>query len=138
MTTKFRVSFACSYTEVFNTTTGEECTEGFPSIMLQDVQDQKINHFNSTRLIPEMNFTCSGTMTKVTVAGKQQDIMTCGDPTCEPMKLQIWRLENSTVDGAGYQRVGSINLTFNVTMTHSTDNNNTRCTHSVINSRSSV
>ena len=98
--------------------------------MLQDVQDQKINHFNSTRLIPDMNFTCCGTMTKVTVAGKQQN-MSCGDATCEPMKLQIWRLENSTVEGR-YQRVGNINLTFNITMTHSTDNNNVISTYECI------
>ena len=102
------------------------CTEGFPSIC-QDVQDQmteKINHFNSTicRLISEMNFACRGTITRVTVAGKQQN-MSCGDATCEPMKLQIWRLENSTVVDRGYQRVGNINLTFNITINCSTDNN---------------
>ena len=82
---------------------------------MQDVRDrrsmiEKIDNFNSIRLIPEMNFTCAGTTKKVTVVGKRQNNMR------EPMKLQIWRLENSTaVDGrARYQRVENIDLTFNI------------------------
>ena len=50
---------------------------------------RRIDNFNTTRLIPEINFTCSGTVEKVMMAGKIQE-------GSNPMQLQIWRPENIT------------------------------------------
>ena len=93
---------------------GEElkCTNGFPS--MQDIQGQTIDgirDFNSTtvRLIPDMNFTCSGTIERVIVAGiRRKDNQT-------PMRLQIWRPENTlTEDGIRYHRVKNIALSSSI------------------------
>ena len=88
---------------------GKECTDGFPSNVQDVVQNEmvdKINNFNSTRLIPDMNFTCNGTIKKVTVTGIKQD----GDRRpMRNMKLQIWRLETATEWGR-YHRNYSIEL----------------------------
>ena len=51
-----------------------------------------------------MNFTCSGTIKKVTVTGKKLD-----DSQRKPIKLQIWRLENATEWGR-YHRINNIEL----------------------------
>ena len=55
-----------------------------------------------------MNFTCSGTIKKVMITGIKQD----GDQR-RPMKLHIWRLENSTEWGR-YRRINNIELPSNV------------------------
>jgi hypothetical protein len=49
------------------------------------------DNFNTITLIPEMNFTCNGTIEKVIVAGKRQE-------GSNPVQLQIWRTdsENTT------------------------------------------
>ena len=85
--------------------TGEEagCTDDFPS--LQDVQCQaidRIKNFDSTRLIPGMNFTYSGTIEKVSVVGMQQN----GNK--RRVKLQIWR----PYYGTRHCRVNTIELSF--------------------------
>ena len=59
--------------------------------------------FNSIWLIPEMNFTCSGTMKKVTVVG----MIRKGK---NPLQLQIWKPENTI----GYRRVNNIILLPNI------------------------
>ena len=87
-----------------------ECTNGFPS--MQDVQGQMINginNFGSIQLIPDMNFTCSGTIVKVTVAGilRHRDSQNHG-------RLQIWRPENKTEGGIKYRRVKSIALSSSI------------------------
>ena len=76
---------------------------------------EKIDNFNSARLIPEMNFTCRGTTMKVIVAGKPQNGRPPNNMTRRPIKLQIWRLENSTIVEHGrYRRVNNIDLTPNI------------------------
>lgn len=87
-----------------------ECTNGFLS--MRDVKGQMIDgidDFNSVRLIPDMNFTCSGTIEKVTVAGiRHKDNQT-------PVRLQIWRPENTlTEDGIRYRRVKNIELSSSI------------------------
>ena len=52
-------------------------------------------------LIPEMNFTCRGTIEKVTVVGKRQE-----GPN--PMQLQIWRPVEDITEH--YHRVNNISL----------------------------
>jgi hypothetical protein len=62
------------------------------------------DNFNTITLIPEMNFTCKGTIEKVMVAGKRQNFK--GSNPMH-MQLQIWRpdSENTT-----YRRGKSIAL----------------------------
>ena len=64
--------------------------------------------FNSIWLIPDMNFTCSGTIVRVTVAGIRRN----GKP--RPVRLQIWRPENTTEDGITYHRVKKIALSSSI------------------------
>ena len=85
---------------------GEElqCLNGFPR--MRDNQRQmvrRIGNFNTIRLIPEMNFTCNGTVEKVMVAGKIQK-----GSNRIPMQLQIWRPENNITEQ--YRRVNNISL----------------------------
>ena len=92
---------------------GEEsqCLNGFPP--LEDVPDQMVGGIDHERfsnmhmitLIPEMNFTCNGTIEKVTVVGKGNSKIQEGP---NPMQLQIWRPENTT---ECYRRVKKFNIT---------------------------
>ena len=59
--------------------------------------------FNTIWLIPEMNFTCSGTVEKVTAVGMSRK-------GSKPLQLQIWKPENTT----GYRRVKNITLLPNI------------------------
>ena len=86
-----------------------ECTNGFPS--MRDVKGQMtdgIQDFNSVRLIPEMNFTCSGTIVQVIVAGRPMQRDSEDNP--QHVRLQIWRSENTTEHGIGYYRIQNIAL----------------------------
>ena len=62
------------------------CTRGFPVLPLQNVS-RVTNQpfFNRVRLIPGMNFTCNGTITRVIVAGEKRPN---GN---RAMKLNVWR-----------------------------------------------
>ena len=75
---------------------------------MQDVQCQMVGgidnfEFNTLWLIPEMNFTCSGTVEKVMAIGR-------GQKGPNPMELQIWKPENTT----DYRRVKNISLSLSV------------------------
>ena len=68
----------------------------------------QITNFNSIRLIPDMNFTCSGAIKMVTVTG-----MLKRGGQRKPIKLQTWRPGNATEYGR-YHQVNSIELPSNV------------------------
>ena len=68
------------------------CTSGFPSRLIYRVSFPTGPH---TRLIPEMNFACNGTITGYTAVLKQQD----GDQ--DPM-IQIWK-KNPSQPGSYYK-----------------------------------
>ena len=72
------------------------CTDGFPDLTVNKRLRVPAN-FNSTILIPDMKFTCSGTVdvVQVIVAGRPQRN---GNQNTGNMKLQIWR-ENATERG---------------------------------------
>ena len=63
----------------------------------------EVGYFDSTRLIPDLKFTCSGTIMRVRVAGRpQQD-------SNQSMRLQIWR-RNVTERTGKFKRINSIVL----------------------------
>ena len=82
----------------------QRCTDGFPP--MKSFQDPTVEGvmFNSTRLIPDMKFTCSGTIVRVRVAGEQQ-----GGNQKLMMTIQIWR-KNITRPGWYYDKIGDIVL----------------------------
>lgn len=62
------------------------------------------NNFHTIIIIPEINFTCNGTIVEVTVAGMQQN-------NKKNPKIQIWREEaNTTGDGLYYKSGAEIVL----------------------------
>ena len=86
-----------------------QCTDGFPAI--QEFLDPTVEgvYLNSTRLIPDMNFTCSGTIVRVTVAGMSKKINDgINQRNRSAMNLQIWR-ENTTKNGR-YHKAEDISL----------------------------
>ena len=69
----------------------------------RDLMVGRVDYFDSIRLIPDMKFTCSGTVVRVRVAGRpQQDFN-------QSMKMQIWRA-NKTENGIYYHRINDIAL----------------------------
>ena len=83
------------------------CVNGFPSMeQVQDL-DRMVNRtdlkINSTVLIPDMKFTCSGAIVNVTVAGMMLD----SDSGNQSIKLQIWR-KNENEPGRIFYRVNEI------------------------------
>ena len=76
------------------------CINGFPSVeqAVRDLDFKVIEadfKFNSTILIPDMEFTCGGTIAKVTVAGM---ILDYDDRELDMnLKLQIWRNQSETL-----------------------------------------
>ena len=77
-------------------------------IQLQrDLMVGRVDYFDSIRLIPDIKFTCSGTVVRVRVAGRpQQD-----SDFNQSMKIQIWRA-NKTKHGIYYHRINDIALPF--------------------------
>ena len=71
------------------------CTRGFPTQQLLravatgGLGTRNRPYFNRVRLIPGMNFTCNGTITRVTVAGETQPAGRQG------IKLNVWRENES-------------------------------------------
>ena len=104
-----KTSFDCVSHDCLGLTGEElECTNGFPS--MQGVQGQMIDgirDFNSVRLIPDMNFTCNGTLVEVTVVGRRRNNT---EDSRRYVRLQIWRSENTTKHGIRYYRVQNISL----------------------------
>ena len=49
---------------------------------------ENFTYYNNTILIPDMEFTCSGTVVRVRVAGRMINKSETGN---QSMKLQIWR-----------------------------------------------
>ena len=86
-----------------------QCTDGFPAI--QEFLDPTVEgvYLNSIRLIPDMNFTCSGTIVRVIVAGMPIKFNDGISPRPRSaMNLQIWR-ENTTKLGR-YHKAEDISL----------------------------
>ena len=89
-----------------------ECAaiNGFPTGTMEEIRNQELiiegNYlYDSTILIPDMKFTCSGTVVRVRVAGVK---LTETDGN-QSMKLQIWR-QNMTEPVGRYFRVDEIAL----------------------------
>ena len=83
--------------------TGQQCAYGFPGIRLF-LQNGHNTYFSGSSfaasiLIPGMNFTCDGTITRVTVGG----VMRSGNQTMK-LKFRIWK-KNATEPGI-YHRSG--------------------------------
>ena len=71
-------------------TRADRFTNGFPNVLVAeilDVRDMNTNH--TLRLIPEMTFTCNGTIVGFTVAGRQRT-----ERSMNPI-VQIWRQNSS-------------------------------------------
>ena len=84
------------------------CTVGFPTIVpgcTADSCDTKVtDHIFTIRIIPEMSFTCSGTVTCWRAAGEFCDEINAN----VNQVLSIWRGKSS--ESGIYDRVGGIEL----------------------------
>ena len=78
------------------------CSSGFPARdrIVREVFD---SNERSTRLIPEMNFTCNGTITGYTFAGVTEKMADGG----QNPEIQIWR-QNCSLPGEYYRTGASI------------------------------
>ena len=84
-------------------------TNGFPSRLVYHILPFPMDHGSGVIvLIPEMNFTCNGSIVGYTVAGP---IM--GNP-----EIQVWRENSSSQSGVHYERIigGRQNLTIDNTI----------------------
>ena len=80
--------------------TDQQCAYGFPTQdeFRPNVSRDERGYFGRSRLIPGMNFTCNGTITRVIVGG----VMRSGNQ--KKLKLHIWK-EDATEPGI-YHRSG--------------------------------
>ena len=83
----------CTDTGCSDTVTGR-CSNGFPTRLVYRVDFPTVSE-TSTRLIPEMNFTCSGIITGYTAALRGHDQSGEHDP---PIIIQAWRKNSSHPD----------------------------------------
>ena len=83
----------CTDTGCSDTVTGR-CSNGFPTRLVYRVDFPTVSE-PSTRLIPEMNFTCSGIITGYTAALRGHDQSGEHDP---PIIIQAWRKNSSHPD----------------------------------------
>ena len=82
---------------------GNECTQGFPDrnmLASELLEDDGHSSTTVTILIPDMNFTCNGTLAGFTLVGINRRDDGAQDP-----KVQIWR-ENFSEPGF-YYRIGA-------------------------------
>ena len=70
-------------------TRADRFTNGFPNVLVTQISIDMSSHY-TLRLIPDMSFTCNGTIVGFTVAGM---IMRQGMQSNSPI-IQIWRPQN--------------------------------------------
>ena len=84
----------------------DQCTaiNDFPAGSMEDDHEvENFTYYNSTILIPDMEFTCSGTVVRVRVTGHMVNESETGN---QSMKLQIWR----NTHGEYFKRIHKIAL----------------------------
>lgn len=94
----FSIQYVC-FTTIIIGGDAVSFTNGFPSSLVYRIFP--LSPSQSTRLIPEMNFICNGTIVGYTIAG---DI-----PVTENHQIQVWREKNSD-HGVQYNKLDKIRI----------------------------
>ena len=87
-------------------TRADRFTNGFPNVLVTDIlRPRDTSRDYTLRLIPDMSFTCNGTIVGFTVAGRRRD-----DRSDDPI-IQIWRPQNTSQLSAYYITNSSDSIT---------------------------
>ena len=70
-------------------TRADRFTNGFPNVLVTEISTDMSSHY-TLRLIPDMSFTCEGTIVGFTVAGMRR-----GMQSNSPI-IQVWRPQNTS------------------------------------------
>ena len=93
--------------------TGQQCASGFPCMPFPQSGRNTYSSgrsFAASILIPGMNFTCDGTITRVTVGGMRRS-----GKNKKKLKLRVWK-ENATEPGIYHRSGKAIALALNNNM----------------------